>query len=389
MDYIELLRGAVDCSVHLLCAQHAINTAQQRSEAARRHTFGEQDNLHQVEKTVRVALLDSARDTSPNVVSLASRILRDTGNCVETEVKELKADSLTEIALNERIVARARETSCRAVETLIVDHDIPESDLCLTLVSTGSHYTVQVIVNTPFGVSAHCGVEAPVRHEWNRPRRVGQVCPHSTLYLPRAAGLLRRRAQLASTCLDRLYITEVTLDETHALVTLRRSASGGPGYRLGVAYEPEPRIVVSRVDKQGLLDADSAITLGGKDNARALRLLRRIGESTRDLIRYRVSAACVVFDDQPLVAMDNPGRVARRLIAAVSPVARETARRSGAPGELVIRRDIGDGRREELYVTQRELFEKIQRLPPELQIEFEPLGIVPLQSVPSPRLAHG
>jgi hypothetical protein len=53
----------------------------------------------------------------------------------------------------------------------------------------------------------------------------------------------------------------------------------------------------------------------------------------------------------------------------------EISRRSGAPGELVLRRDVGDGRREEMYVTKAELWQKLLVLPPERRVAFAALGL--------------
>lgn len=387
MDYIDLLRGAVDCSVHLLSAQHAIDTANQRSQQLVSRHGEEQDELRRVDEQVRTALAPSVDHGTQSVVNLASRIIRDTNNGMEEEVRCLKSETRNELAHNDKIITGARLAAYRAVETLIVRHDIPETGLCLTLTGRESQYEAMVVVNTSFGVSAVCPVSPPDDHEWLASKRVAFFAPSTTLYLPRRPTWFRRAASLAAMPLDRLFVTDVTLDETHALLTLRKTPDGGPGIRLGIAYEQDPRAVVSHVDHNGNLNADSAITLGGKDNVKALRLVRRVGESTRDLVRFRSSATSVFFDEVPMLEMEEPGAVARRLIAAMSPLARETARRSGAPGELVVRRDLGDGRREELYVTKDELFEKTQVLPPALQAEFGPLGILHNLPLPPPQMA--
>jgi hypothetical protein len=60
----------------------------------------------------------------------------------------------------------------------------------------------------------------------------------------------------------------------------------------------------------------------------------------------------------------------------------EIARRSGAPGELVLRRDVGDGRREEIYVTKAELWERLLVLPPERRMAFTALGLTPPAAPP-------
>jgi hypothetical protein len=68
--------------------------------------------------------------------------------------------------------------------------------------------------------------------------------------------------------------------------------------------------------------------------------------------------------------------VAELLIAHVGPELREIAKRSGAPGELVLRREAGGGRREEMYVTSADLLRRVQVLPPDRRAVFTPLGLL-------------
>jgi hypothetical protein len=43
----------------------------------------------------------------------------------------------------------------------------------------------------------------------------------------------------------------------------------------------------------------------------------------------------------------------------------------------VLRRDVGDGRREEIYVTKTELWERLLVLPPERRMAFTAIGLTP------------
>ena len=61
------------------------------------------------------------------------------------------------------------------------------------------------------------------------------------------------------------------------------------------------------------------------------------------------------FDGKPLREIEEPAAIATKLINVLAPMVQEIARRSGAPGELVLRRDLGEGRREEIYITKAEL----------------------------------
>jgi hypothetical protein len=67
--------------------------------------------------------------------------------------------------------------------------------------------------------------------------------------------------------------------------------------------------------------------------------------------------------------------VAEALINHMAPVISEISRRSGAPGELVLRRNLSEGRREETYCTHAELLERIMILPPDLRAVFSALHL--------------
>jgi hypothetical protein len=67
--------------------------------------------------------------------------------------------------------------------------------------------------------------------------------------------------------------------------------------------------------------------------------------------------------------------VADRIVKLLAPIVREIARRSEAPGELVLRRDVRAGRRDEVYITTAELREKVLALPPLLRGTFDPFEL--------------
>jgi hypothetical protein len=99
----------------------------------------------------------------------------------------------------------------------------------------------------------------------------------------------------------------------------------------------------------------------------------------------RRSMVSVEYEGEPLSDAKWPEAVAERLIGQLAPVLNEIAARSGAPGEFVLRRDVAGGRREEVYVTKAELYEKVLVLPPSRRGTFERLGLYdPLRASAAP-----
>ena len=107
----------------------------------------------------------------------------------------------------------------------------------------------------------------------------------------------------------------------------------------------------------------------------AMRLWNRVVDSTHDLGMRRQSMTTATFDGKPLREIEDPAAIATKLINVLAPIVQEIARRSGAPGELVLRRDLGEGRREEIYITKAELNEKVLTLPATLRPVFDPFEL--------------
>jgi hypothetical protein len=77
----------------------------------------------------------------------------------------------------------------------------------------------------------------------------------------------------------------------------------------------------------------------------------------------------------PIGKLESPRALVEKVIANVAPIVHEIATRSLAPGELVIKRLLGDSRREEVFVSKKELEQKIEALSPDLRAMFDPLQL--------------
>src|SRR6185312_10510247 len=124
------------------------------------------------------------------------------------------------------------------------------------------------------------------------------------------------------------------------------------------------KATMRRLGEDGSPTPDPVIELGGEDSMHAMRLWNRVVDSTHDLGMRRQSMTTATFDGKPLREIEDPAAIATKLINVLAPIVQEIARRSGAPGELVLRRDLGEGRREEIYITKAELNEKVPTLRP-------------------------
>jgi hypothetical protein len=206
-------------------------------------------------------------------------------------------------------------------------------------------------------------------------RRVQELSAGTAIHVPKETGLFSKRLEMTEVKLDKLFVTEVAAAPERSLITLRRSPRTGAGFQLEVSTEASPLVYVQPIDENGQTIGPDPLELGGEDAMHAMRLWNRTMESTRDLTMRRQVMTSATFDSNPLSENEEPQAICERMINVLSPVVQEIARRSGAPGELVLRRDTGEGRREEIYITKAELHEKIMMLPHSVRGIFDPFEL--------------
>jgi len=384
VDYIDLSRHAVDCAVQLFSAQHAIGSALERAEAQDRIRVEEQARLMSMSEAVENALLPFLRAEAEQTSLMATRILDCSKNAANEELAagDRRANDVTMHA--KHVVQSAGESARRALEAFLTHYDLPDTEVALTLTCGENGHTGQVNIRSPFGVTAGFSLRIPAEHAWARPRRVADLIPGLEAHLPQPSGWLSRRVEMAPVKLDRLYFSSVKIAGTQLELGLRKSPTSGAGYRIVVDLRGERGVLLSPFDEHGsehgssngALDAEPPLSLEGEDGARMLDLARRVLESIHGLAYSRGSMLELALDDQPPSELEWPAVVGERLIGHLAPVVTEISRRSGAPGELVLRRDVGDGRREEMYVTKAELWQKLLVLPPERRMAFSALGLL-------------
>ncbi len=376
VNYIELCRRTIDCAVQLLSAQHAIATALDRAQSqsqARSAQIGRVLAMSEVAVGAFDAFLGP---DAPETERVARRIVDCIGGLCNEEIANLERQTNDDDARTQNVVSRSLESAHRGLQALMGGQDLPGTDIALSWASAGEQaHTGQVAVRTPFGVSAAFTLAVPPDHPWARPRRVSEVVPGIEVHCPQQSGWLARRVELAPVKLDKLFFTSVRLDGAYAEFRLAKSPSSGASQRVLVELGGTRQVHFEQLGEDGAVDVQGALLLDGEDSENMYRLCSGVVESMQGLASMRGNLVSMDSDGLALTDLEWPQLMAERLLAHIAPVANEIAQRSGAPGEWVIRRDVGDGRREEIYVTTAELFEKVSILPPERRHPFRVLGL--------------
>jgi hypothetical protein len=129
-----------------------------------------------------------------------------------------------------------------------------------------------------------------------------------------------------------------------------------------------------RIGKDG---APTALpeTLDAASAASAGRLWARIEATIGDLVIHRRHLTAASLGGVSVGEIVHPSAIAETLIEAISPIVREIAARTATPRELALKRTLGDGRREELFISYDTVLDRIKTLTEAHQALFDAFGL--------------
>ncbi len=106
--------------------------------------------------------------------------------------------------------------------------------------------------------------------------------------------------------------------------------------------------------------------------------IRRLGEGAnralKDLVNSRRLTE-LTLGGQPISRLPEPRVAPMEVLQQLTPLSRTIRERSRVSGELVLKKDVAGGRREELFVPRAQLAQQFAKLPFEYRKPFEDMGV--------------
>jgi hypothetical protein len=368
VDFVATIRALVKCGVSLMNAQHAIDCARARVTEAEEHMHGLSADLRAMTDAVDAAL--AARGPLKlHVREVANRIGTMARSAAAAEVRHAQVGLDATLVRADRTMGEARKSAAVACGELLAHHDLPGATAGFRLFAKEETYGAEVVIGLPCGLRATFEATLPEGHAWRALRRVRDVAEGVVVTLPREVGWLRKRVEPVMVRLDSLIVLGASLEGSRGALLLGKSERSGIAH----AFDLDLSAAAPRVKWRNAEDT-TVIDLGAQDAAGIARLLRSIAQSTRDVLGARRVMTEATLEGRPLGECD-PADTCARIVGLVAADVREIARRAGAPGELVLRRNVDSGHRDEVFVTAAELLEQIETLPPSLRRVFGPLEL--------------
>jgi hypothetical protein len=286
-------------------------------------------------------------------------------------------------------LGKRRETLLRSIQTdeieqklleamaaLLLDFELPKTDWTIRWVASQEP-------TTPANGSARsvstCGIAASFDLTptgiWAQPVAVAAIEPKLELEVEAKGGMLRPGMRTRREPLHKFVITAVEVSPEREAFVLRRHASKpSEGYRVVMRSGEQQTPVVQPLDANGK-ENGHLLSPSGEAAEGLDRLWAGIEAAMRELCRTRTYMTGAWLGELELGMVSDPGSIAEAILGTMAPFVREMRLRSRVPGELVLKRDLGDGRREELFVPRRELERKFSTLTFAQRACFEAIGL--------------
>jgi hypothetical protein len=339
-------------SVHVLSVERRVLTEQMKRIQLEDEAETDRQHLDELLLRLTKTLQDVSAHVQPRVAEHADLIQGKAREVVELGQQTVQQALTEDLAEIEQNIQLQRKSSLVALEKVLLVYDLPEAKNTIHVrLAEGGRYTAWLESVTSYGLSTTVELTVPAESVFAHDARVERFIEGLEIHAPETAGWIRKESRMLPQKLGRFHITELTLGD-EALIKLRSTLEvQAAGYDISLgAEEPQVRIVKTGKDaEQGSFDPEPG------DVPNLLRLRDKLEEAAMTLSTKRRSLTSARFDDEPVERSTRMRALVERMVQVVAPMVREIAAHSLSSGELVLRRMIGEDRREEIFVTKSEL----------------------------------
>jgi hypothetical protein len=278
-------------------------------------------------------------------------------------------------------VAAARNRYRTALETYLLLRVPPfaDSTMRLTLVDGGKEkedsYVAGVEGRWDFGLTWTLELGIAESSPWSKPLRVDEIIEDLSIRAPAQSGIIKKEVKLRKTKLGRHYVTRFVGDGTIVAADFRTEIGGDTGFDISINLNE--RVVTAARKGPAGDQAVGPFKVEKEDETALFTLLAKLNDLATQLPRKSLLTAH--FDganfDGNGEAQPRLVQLVTRLVSRLEPVVTEIGKRSKAEDELILRRSLADGHREEIFLPKSVLREKLALLDEAHRALFAPLGL--------------
>jgi hypothetical protein len=266
----------------------------------------------------------------------------------------------------------------KALRPFFDEHQLPKSSWIMSWDVRGAEPSADAVATAGRITAAFALTPDPYR----MPIRVDQLSEGVIVHMMKKG--VFGKAKPAPIDLGKYVLVAFERNQREQVITLKENANkSSAGLRFAVA---DAGATWTSIGPSGDAEGE-ANPLDTEDVAPIRQLTERANATLRDLLNKR-TLVDLTFGGKAVSDLDEPRIVPLELLQQLTPLARTIREKSRMSGELVLKRDIGDGRREELFVPRSTLSQQFARLPAEYRRPFEDMGISAEETSPAITIAR-
>jgi hypothetical protein len=380
-NFLELLRDAIDFSVFVLQADAKMKAGRAQikmlGEKAEVETARLERFIASVTQAVRTG--DHGESDSPTAkcATRLEAVVVDVHHATLDALRKTLADAIARIEAEE---AAGRDECVVALGRLLAPHDPPDGTNVLKLtMGDDQHYKAELAGTSPPELVWKLDVAIPDGHAWATAMRIERLFPHLEIKAPALAGWITKEVKRKPQRIERMVVKSIVDDGSTLRFEVRNEATPEAGFDFAVDV--------------GRKKVTSAARIGASDDASVgpfdpldddVPLLVDLATKLRATLAglERKPNVKATFDKADFRVLPSFVDFVVRYVEVLTPIVNEIAKRSLTPNELVLRRPLGNDRREEIFVSKATLREKLAVLPEDLRVLFDPLGLDPSKEAP-------
>lgn len=363
-NFIETLTSAVEACTNAFMPLTELDGRRERARAGRAEADRELGRLADLEKTLTSALGPfmvpdkgtQTKDVAQKIIQTAKSAIQQSRALVDGRVQAMEAQASA---------GTASDAVLHALRPFFDGQQLPNAKWIYSWDVRGAEPQADAVASSGrLTASFSCKVDTH-----RTPIRVGELAEGVVVHMMKK-GLLGK-AKPAPVDLSKYVM--VAFEKTggeHVITLKEKPDKASQGLRFMVSE--------NGATWQSMSVTGDAETEPNPLDFEDVAGVRRLGEGAakvlKDLPNHRTLVA-LSLGGQPLEKLPEPRIVPMEVLQQLTPLARTIRERSRASGELVLKRDIGGGRREELFVPRAQLAAQFSKLPMEYRKPFEDMGV--------------
>lgn len=372
-NFIETLSAATDACVALFQVDLELRDRQDRAAAIRQRSVEELGYLDGLGQAIEAALAPLVPADEP--IYAAQRTAGTIARSARAAVDQARESVVREreAAIKSTIGNDLSGRVQKALNEFVVGHQIPKTRWAMSWAYNGESAQVELLMTaiSECGLTTDFTGSIPSDERWSVPLRIADVDPHTQLTIQRDAGWLSRLFRGSHESISGFFITRIEFRDKEARFQVHRNLKpGASGYEIRVRGPNQGSPLVCPLKENA-----EPIAVLGDDAVNLTSLWSKIEKEMHGLIRFRTRMHRASLNSADISNLEDPAELAEVILMTLAPIVREMRLRSRVPGELVLKRDLGNGRREELFVPRQALESKFAGLPIEQQRYFQAAGL--------------